>query len=623
MGDQSVNTRIDLTSRSEFLRHLLNDIEALQIMLDKNMIEDDITRIGAEQEFCTVTNDWRPSPYADQILSAINDEHFTTELARYNLEINLDPLELKEDCFNVMENRLRDFLNLAYDKAAEYDSKVVLTGILPSISKKELEFEYLTPRPRYWALNDMMKAVRGTDFQVHIMGVDELKVAHESVLFEAANTSFQMHLQIHPDDFISSYNWSQAITGPVLAISTNSPIFLGRELWSETRIALFRQSIDIRNTSHALKERQARVTFGDSWAWGSSIDIFKNEIARHQVILIKDIEKDSLDELEKGNIPKLEAMNLLNGTIWRWNRACYGVGGGKPHLRIECRYIPSGPSIVDEMANFAFWVGLMKGRPAKYNDMENQMDFRNAQSNFLKASRYGKETMMWWDDRERNVQELVTKEFIPMAYAGLESVGVNKDDIEKYMKIIDQRALGQTGSQWIVRNYRNLKNDLRADDALLSLTKTLHENQFNPVNEWDDIEKPESTFKNSYLVSHIMSTKLFSVYENDLADLATKVMQWRDIHHMPVLNSKDQLSGLLTMSRVKKYWKEDEEHMNVTVADIMERNVYAVNPDTEIKDAIKIMKKNEYGCLPVTVENQVVGIITIKDVKDFDDDGSD
>ena len=294
-------------------------------MLAKGLVEKNISRIGAEQEFCLVNSNWRPSKDAGIILDAVNDPHFTTELARYNIEINLDPFDLTSDCFTQLEAQLMELLEKARRCGDERNIKTVLTGILPTISKVELEMDYMTPNPRYADLNDRMKELRGDDFELNIRGVDELNIVHDSVLFEACNTSFQMHLQIDPDDFIQSYNWSQAISGLVLGLASNSPLLLGRELWSETRIALFQQSIDTRLSSYALVEQQARVTFGDKWAAGSIVDLFKNEIARYKILLNREIELNSLEQLEKGIIPQLPPLTTHNGTIYRWNRPCYGV----------------------------------------------------------------------------------------------------------------------------------------------------------------------------------------------------------------------------------------------------------------------------------------------------------
>lgn len=613
MGDQKINTITDKQARSKFIRNLLNDIQALEIMLEKGMVESNITRIGSEQEFCLVTKNWRPSKKSAEILKDIDDPHFTTEIALFNLEINLDPIELKSDAFSKVEKQLNSLLKKASDSAKKFDNNIVLTGILPTISKRELEFDYMTPLDRYWMLNNMLKELRGRDFRMHMRGVDELFIKHSSVLFEGCNTSFQLHLQIDPEDFISSYNWAQTITGPVLGICSNSPLLLGRELWSETRIALFQQSIDTRKSSHALEDKLSRVSFSKEWATGSVIDIFKNDISNHKIILAKDIESNSITELKNGITPKLEALCTFNGTVYRWNRPCYGVGDGKAHLRIENRYIPSGPTTIDEMANFAFWVGLMKGRPSNFDDMPSQMDFKDVKSNFIKAARTGKESIMTWLGKEISLQDLIIKELLPIAKKGLKKASINKKDIDRLLGVIKDRAEGITGAQWKVANYRYLRKTLKQDDALGALTKQMHKNQETqlPVHLWPMFENTPNIYQDAHLVGHVMSTQLFTVHENDLADLAIRIMEWKKIHHVPVENTKGELVGLLTWAHLENYKNND---IDSVVADIMMKNVYIAHPETKILEAIHLMKINDIGCLPVVQDKSLVGIITIKDI---------
>ncbi len=622
MGDQSIKATTDEESHNRFVRHILDDIKALDLMLERGLIESGITRIGAEQEFCLINENWRPAKTSEQILKAVNDPHFTTEIARYNLEINLDPLELTGDCFSVAEQDLRELLNKAVDAAKKYNTHILLTGILPTIAKSELVFDYMAPNPRYSILNEMMRKHRGDDFQLRIRGIDELSIMHDSVLFEACNTSFQMHLQREADDFIPSYNWAQAISGPVLGVSTNSPLLLGRELWSETRIALFQQSIDTRTSSYALKDQQARVTFGDSWASGTAADFFKNEIARYRVLFSKEIESNSLDELEKGNIPKLQALNTHNGSIYRWNRPCYGVGNGKPHLRIENRYIPSGPTILDEMANFAFWVGLMMGRPKAFDDMHNAMDFNDAKSNFIKAARTGKESVLYWNGRLMSVRDLVTRELLPLAHTGLGKANIDKEDKDRLLNVIEERAHKVTGAQWSIRKYRNLRKTKQRDDALLALTQSMYNHQFvgNPVHEWPIDEDSSHIHDSAHLICHIMSTQLFTVNEKDLADLAIKIMKWHNIHHLPVENDSGDLCGILTFTHIDRFEETNEITENMRVSDIMTRDIFTTSLDTPIQEAISLMKANEIGCLPVTQDDHLVGIVTIADLRKFDND---
>ena len=257
MGSQSVKAIKSSKDRKKFVRHLLNDIEAFEFMIDNDLFEKGIQRVGAEQELCIVDKDFRPSTKALEILEKINDKHYTTELALFNLEINLDPHELKSTCFSDIEKDLTKLLNKGYKVADETEnSKIILTGILPTLRKKDLIFKNITPHKRYKTLNNVLKKMKGDDFKLHLQGVDELILKHKSILFEACNTSFQVHLQISTEEAVDKYNWSQAIAGPILSIMSNSPILLGKELWSETRIALFQQSIDLRNSSHLLREQK-------------------------------------------------------------------------------------------------------------------------------------------------------------------------------------------------------------------------------------------------------------------------------------------------------------------------------------------------------------------------------
>ncbi|MCB0465393.1 MAG: CBS domain-containing protein [Aequorivita sp.] len=622
MGEHNLKNLVNEKIRSDFIQHLINDIEALEKMLKKNLIESGNHRIGAEQEFCLVNENWRPAKNSGVILNAINDNHFTTELAQYNLEINLDPFELKGDCFQKVSKQLNSLLKKAKNEAEIFNSKIVLTGILPTISKTELELDFLTPQPRYWALNNLLTSAKGADFRMYIKGVEELSISHASVLFEACNTSFQLHLQISPEDFISSYNWAQAISGPIMSITTNSPLLIGRELWCETRIALFQQSIDIRRQSYVLKDQEPRVSFGKKWATGSIAEIFKDDIAQHKIILTKEISSDSLNELKNGGIPKLQALNLHNGTVYRWNRPCYGTSGGKAHVRIENRYIPAGPSTLDEMANFALWVGLMIGRPSEFDDMSKIMDFRDAKSNFIKASRTGRESILIWKGKPITANELLSTELLPIAHEGLKKAKVNDGDRLQLLGIIEDRLNGQTGSEWITKNYRFLKNSVRKDNALRLITRAMYKNQKKniPVHRWPKIKKEGYLKQEAHLVSHIMTTELYTVQEHDLANLATQLMLWKKIHHMPVENGSGKLTGLLTWTHIQKFKNHKNDNSKLKVTDIMQKNVIVTTPRTEITDAIKTMKKNEIGCLPVVDNKDLVGIITIKDVISFDND---
>ena len=619
MGEQKLSIAKDPDSRKRFLKHLLHDVEAIERMLANGQFESGISRIGAEQEFCLVDKYFKPSLNSLQVLEKVDDPHFTPELARYNLEINLDPLELGEDCFSKMEGQLSDLLEKARVAAATFNEKIILTGILPSIDFRAVQIEYMTPKPRYAALANIISELRGADFELNITGVDELILSHNNILFEACNTSFQCHLQVEPDDFANMYNWAQMLSGPVLSVCANSPLLVGKHLWAETRIPLFQQSIDTRGKGYHLRERAQRVTFGNRWV-DDVTDVYKNDIARHTLLFMIDIKKDSLETLDKGKIPKLEALQLHNGTIYKWNRPCYGVSEGVPHLRIENRYIPSGPTVLDEIANLAFWVGLMHSMPENYRDNWKELSFDEAKENFKKAAMWGIQSGMVWDGKYMSARTLLLDKLIPMSKEGLEKKGINPTDIDKYLSIIEARASGYlTGSRWIVKSHRNLRKNFSREEAVVALTAVMHDRASSkkPVHEWEEaqveeIEKLEIQYD---IVSNIMSTDLVTVNENDIAELVLKVMEWRHINHLPVEDMSGTLKGIITKKRLVHYLNSPEADQLATASDVMNKNPVTISPTDDIKYAILLMIDKKVSCLPVVEKNELVGIITDKDAK--------
>ncbi|WP_421823721.1 CBS domain-containing protein [Flagellimonas oceanensis] len=614
MGEHIKKSAFDEEERKVFVQQLIDDIQALENMIQNGLIEDDAVRIGAEQEMCLIKNDYRPSSNSLDIIKDLDDGHYTTEFATYNIEANLDPFKLEKDCFSVVEGQLTGLVDKVKKTASKHNTKVLLTGILPTISKDELGMDYMTPIPRYYRINEVLKAWRGNDFTVRIKGADELSLHHDSVLFEACNTSFQLHLQIHPEDFMKSYNWAQAISGPVLGVCCNSPLLLGKELWRETRIALFQQSLDTRIWTKALREEVARVGFGQRWHKNSVTDIFKQDISTHRILLTKPIQNNSLDLLQQGKIPKLEALSLFNSTVYRWNRPCYGVGNGKPHLRIENRYIPAGPTILDEMANFAFWVGLMAGRPKKYDDIPSLMDFRTAKLNFLRAATSGRHAMFSWMGKAMTAKRIVREELLPIAYEGLRKFNIDEKDITRLLGVIEERTKGGTGAEWQIHNFRELRKQMKLDSAIVQLTRSMYKNQQTkkPVHQWKPIDKMTETKESFHRVGQIMSTKLLKLYGDDYANLALAIMKWNNIHHLPVENGKGELAGLLTWSHIERFEQLDKKEARVS--DIMVKNVISVTPRTEIEAAKKMMEENQIGCLPVCVDTHIVGIISKKDL---------
>lgn len=616
MGSLNVTKLSTPEEKAQYTHQLIRDLEALDFMIENDLIEKEPIRIGAEQEFCLVDNSFLPKSNSLSVLEKINDEHFTTEIGKYNLEINLDPLELKTDCFSKLHKQLNNLLEKAKTEGEKEATRIVLTGILPTLGLKHISEDYMTEVKRYAVLNEAIKESRIQDFDIHVKGVDELNMLSKSVMLEACNTSFQTHLQINPDEFIEKYNWAQAIAGPVLSICANSPIAFGKELWAETRIALFTQSVDTRTNSFVLNEKQSRVSFGDSWETGSVSDIFKDNISKFRSLVTSEYIKDSVEMLENGEIPKLKALNLHNGTVYRWNRVCYGVGGGKPHLRIECRYIPSGPTASDEIANMMFWVGLMVGQPKAYKNINEKMDFKDAKANFFKSARYGMSAQFYWNNKEVTSRDLVLDELLPMAYRGLYDVGISPKDAEHYLGIIENRVKTNGGAQWMVKSYRNLQKNKKPFEALQVMTSYMYEKQEHdyPVDGWRVLNQTASSnFNIQRTVKHNMSTKILSIDEDDSLELVYNIMLWKNIHHMPVINTNKELVGVLSWTDLKKL-KQDSKQLKETIKNVMQTKLITTTQEQNLDEAVKLMEAHKINSLPVINNKKLIGIITSKDI---------
>ena len=619
MGEKKVYIVENAEQRKTMIRHILSDIKAFEAMLNRKMFESDRVRIGAEQEFCLVDCEYRPALKAMDIMGELDPEFFTTELAQFNLEANLDPQDFKGTAFSKMERQLRDLIGQAKSAAEKHGARVLFTGILPTIHKSDLDLENITPDIRYQALNESMVKARGGDFNFHIKGQDELVTRHPTMTFEACNTSFQIHLQIPQDEIVSKFNWAQAIAGPVLAACTNSPLLFGKRLWKETRIAVFEQSVDLRNLSNPDRETISRVHFGFDWVRDSITEVFKSDIARYKLLLASDMQEDAIEVLRDGGIPKLRGLNLHNGTIYKWNRVCYGITGDQPHLRIENRYIPSGPTISDEMANSAFWVGLMNGLPEHYLDIHNRMDFDDAKTNFLKAARNGLSTQFnWVDGRMVTATELLKEELIPLAREGLKKAKISKTDIDFYMRIIEERVEScQTGADWMLRAYNHLKkNGSPTEERIVAITGGLlrRQQEGKPVHTWDLPDKKESgNWASKYkYVRQVMSRDLYTVQDTDQIELATSLMDWGKMHHILVENSQGDLVGVITSSQIIKHYSNQLGDGNdpKTVDEIMHVNPMSVEPNSLTADALNLMRRHGLSCLPVTKNQKLIGILT-------------
>ena len=529
MGTQDVRQRSHADEIRVFLKHLLRDVRALEAMLADGAFESGVRRIGAEQELFLVDHNWRPAPVATELLAAIDDPHFTTELGRFNLEYNLDPLSFGGDCLSRMERQIVDMLATVRAAARERGGDVALVGILPTLNKSDLELDNMTPNPRYHALNEALTKLRGGDYEFYLKGIDELHLHHDSIMVEACNASFQVHFQVGPEEFARLYNAAQAVTAPVLAAATNSPLLFGKRLWWETRIGLFQQSIDTRRTTPHLREQLPRVSFGRHWVRESALEIFREDIARFRTLLSTEMDGDPFDALAQGRAPSLKALRLHNSTVYRWNRVCYGVSdNGRPHLRIENRILPSGPTPRDEVANAAFWFGLVSGVLSEYGDISQQMGFDDAHTNFFSAAQNGLNAqLVWAGGRLAPASTLILDTMLPLARAGLAGSGLDAADIDRYLDVIEERVRsGRTGSQWQLSSLSSLAGRGPQSERLSAVTAALvrREETGQPVHAWDPARLDEGGgWKQNYLsVEQCMDTDLVTVNEHEPVDLVAR-----------------------------------------------------------------------------------------------------
>ena len=628
MGEKKFKKAKGELGKQQFVSNLLQDMQALEYMLHNQFFETGITRIGAEQEMCIIQKkSFKAAPIALEIMDLLQDKPWLdTELAKFNLEINLDPRVFTGSALKDMEAETNEKLQIIKSELAHFQSDILLTGILPTLHKNDLESHNLTPRERYKLLVESLSAqLLGQAFELRIQGIDELLLRSHTPLLEAANTSFQVHLQVDPENFVPYYNIAQALTAPVLGISANSPIVFGRRLWHESRIALFQQALDVRTTNEHMRERSPRVNFGSDWVHNSILDIYREDIARFRSLIYPETNENSIETVLAGNIPRLSALQVHNSTVYRWNRPCYGISDtGKPHLRIENRVLPAGPTVVDEIANAALWLGAVVGCAKEWGDIRKKMSWEDVRDNFEKAARFGMDSKFtWFKDKKITVTDLVQHELIPLAKEGLASQGINSGDIDFYMDIISQRAkLNLNGARWQLRAFTKLKKETSMDEAITVMTSAIYENQAlgKPVHTWELPElKDLLDYRPGNLrVEEFMQTDLFTVSKDDLIELVAKLMDWKKIRYMPVEDQKGNICGLITSRLLLRFYSQKgisikEGNKQHTVEDIMISSPIVIEPGKSIIEALHIMREKKIGCLPVVTDGELIGIITEMD----------
>jgi hypothetical protein len=459
-------------------------LDVLDQMLREARFEFDRPKVGLEIELNLVDSLGEPVMKNAEVLEAIAEPDWATELGQFNIEINVEPRRLSGDGPLRLEESIRRRLNHAEERANTVGGHMVLIGILPTLRESDLSEATLSANPRYKLLNEQIFALRGEDLHLEIEGVERLETYADSITPEAACTSAQLHLQVSPSAFADHWNAAQAIAGAQVAVAANSPFLFGKELWRETRISLFEQSTDTRSEELKAQGVRPRVWFGERWIT-SVFDLFEENVRYFPALLPICEDEEPREVLDSGGTPELLELTLHNGTVYRWNRPVYAVVDGRPHLRVENRVLPAGPTVVDITANAAFYYGLMRVLPTTERPVWTRMSFAVAEENLRNAARHGLDARLYWPGLgEVPAPELILRKLLPLAYEGLDLWGVDPAERDRLLGIIEQRCLtGRTGASWQVETARSLG---QGHEALRQMTlryiENMHTNE--PVHLW-------------------------------------------------------------------------------------------------------------------------------------------
>jgi gamma-glutamyl:cysteine ligase YbdK (ATP-grasp superfamily) len=480
--------KISGEDRRKYRDKVRRSLDVFARMLRERLFEEDPSTVGQEIELNLVDEYGMPSMHNAAALDAIASPAWATEVGQFNLEINVPPRTLDGDALATLENELRSDLNAADVRARTVGSRLVMVGILPTLAEQDVDETSMSANERYKVLNEQIFAARGEDMTIEIDGAEQLLTHSDSITPESACTSVQLHIQVSPDDFADYWNAAQSIAGVQVALAANSPYLFGKQLWHETRITLFEQATDTR--ADELKEQgvRPRVWFGERWIT-SVFDLFEENLRYFPALLPICEEEDPLAVLDAGAIPELAEMALHNGTIYRWNRPVYGIAAGRPHLRVENRVLPAGPTIADVIANSAFYYGLVRSLAEADRPIWTQLSFATASENLHEAARHGLDAQLYWPGvGDTPVSELILRRLLPLARDGLARWGVDEYVASRLLGIIEQRCLtGQTGSAWQIAAVNKLtQGGLDRREALRQMTQSyidrMHSNE--PVHTW-------------------------------------------------------------------------------------------------------------------------------------------
>ena len=489
MGRDVPAIKVSQQDRCRYREKVRQCLDVLARMLRDSWFETSTRQVGLEVEVNLVDDSGTASMRSPDVLDAIGDPSWAPELGRFNIEINIPPRPLCGDALDQLEAQLLASLKHADQRARDVGSRLAMVGILPSLQQADVGEDAMSENPRFWLLNEQICAARGEDARISIEGPEQLLTHVDNIMAEAACTSVQCHLQVSPEAFGNYWNAAQAIAGVQVALAANSPYLFGRELWRETRITLFQQATDTRPEELQVQGVRPRVWFGERWIT-SVFDLFEENIRYFPALLPLCADQDPLAELERGCVPHLAELTLHNGTVYRWNRPVYAVTDGRPHLRVENRVLPAGPTAADITANAAFYYGLVRTLAEAERPIWTQMSFAAAAENLTEAARHGIDACLYWPGLGVvPATELTLRRLLPLAREGLSRWGVEPRDADRCLDIIEQRCLaGRTGATWQAETVHLLEGRGRLDRgaALRRMTQRyiehMHTNE--PVHSW-------------------------------------------------------------------------------------------------------------------------------------------
>jgi len=489
MGEEVERREFTRSDRAAYRRKLHQCLDTFAQMLRESRFDTDRPMAGMEIELNLVDERADPAMRNADVLAAIADPMFQTELGQFNIEINVAPQRLTELGIGTFSDQLRASLNEADTKARAVHTRIVMIGILPTLRREHLVASTLSVNPRYALLNEQIFAQRGEDLSIQIEGAQRLSVVADTILPEAACTSTQFHLQVSPASFATFWNAAQAVAGIQVALGANAPFLLGRELWHETRIPLFEQATDTRSEEIKAQGVRPRVWFGERWIT-SVFDLFEENVRFFPALLPILDEEDPAEVLRRGDIPRLPELRLHNGTIYRWNRPIYDVANERPHLRVENRVLPAGPTVIDTLANGAFYFGLVRALADAERPIWSRMSFSAAEENLQRAAEEGiNATLFWPGSGNVPATELVLRRLLPLAHEGLTAWGVDAGERDRLLQVIEGRCLAaRNGASWQIDTVRSLEqtDNLDRPEALRQMLQRYIEHMHTnvPVHEW-------------------------------------------------------------------------------------------------------------------------------------------